>query len=95
MARPIKKLVTRRRRNVVALLAVALLLLAADASGAAALHRTTLVSGWLLFALIIGLAMYNVRKKIPVNMYVILYCAIEYNTATKREGCLLSLLFRL
>lgn len=66
MARPVSQLAKRRRRNVVIFLLLALLLLAADASGTAALHRTTLVSGWLLFAMIVGLAIYNLRKKIPV-----------------------------
>ena len=65
MAPPVKKFAARRRQNVVALLALIAILLAADASGAAALHRTAAASGWLLLALVVGLALYNLRKKLP------------------------------
>ena len=60
-----KKLAARRRQNIAALLGLSVLFLAVDASASAALHRTTMASGWLLLALIVGLALYNVRKKFP------------------------------
>ena len=60
-----KKLAARRRQNIVALLGLAALFLAVDASASAALQRTTMASGWLLLALIVGLTLYNVRKKFP------------------------------
>jgi len=51
--------------NTVLLLSLAVVLVLIDAAGSAALHRTTMASGWLLLALIVGLALYNVRKKLP------------------------------
>jgi hypothetical protein len=65
MAPPIKTLAIRRRLNAVLFLALAVVLVLIEAAGSAALHRTTMASGWLLLALIIGLALYNVRKKLP------------------------------
>ncbi|MCG8450115.1 MAG: hypothetical protein MI725_11125 [Pirellulales bacterium] len=60
-----KKLVARRRRNLMLLFVLALVLLVANAIGSAALYRTAVASGWLLLTLVVVLALYNVRKKLP------------------------------
>jgi len=63
MARAVKKRTFRRWRNVCLLLALALMVVAAEAIGSTALVKTGFASGWLLFVSVVGLALYNVRKK--------------------------------
>lgn len=65
MARPIKKRTVRRWRNFFLLLALIAMLLLAEAIGSAALLQTGLATGWLLLVSVVGLALYNVRKKFP------------------------------
>ena len=52
-------------RKLLFLLALTTLLLIAEASGSTALLTTGLATGWLLLVLVVGLALYNVRKKFP------------------------------
>jgi hypothetical protein len=66
-----------------------------EAAGSAALHRTTMASGWILLSLIVGLALYNVRKKLPflqlgnsatwlqIHIYVGLLSAIVFGMHLK------------
>jgi len=65
MARPVSKRTVRRWRKTFLLLALTTVLLLAEAIGSAALRKTGLATGWLLLALVVGLALYNVRKKFP------------------------------
>lgn len=65
MARPVKKRTVRRWRKLLLLLVLATVLLLAEAIGSAALLKTGLGTGWLLLVLVVGLALYNVRKKLP------------------------------
>lgn len=55
----------RRWRNIAILVVLAALLVAGDTLGRVSLHSTSKIVGWILAALIVGLAMYNVRKKLP------------------------------
>ena len=63
MARPIKKRTARRWQKLFLLLALIAVLLLAEAIGSAALLQTGLATGWLLLVSVVGLALYNVRKK--------------------------------
>lgn len=65
MARPVKKRTVRRWHKLLLLLVLTTLLLLAEAIGSAALLKTGLATGWLLLVLVVGLALYNVRKKFP------------------------------
>ncbi|MBI1902581.1 MAG: hypothetical protein HYS13_15880 [Planctomycetia bacterium] len=56
---------SRRRRNIRILAAVALLLIAADVILSVSLRAPHVLSGWILFSLVVLLALYNVRKKLP------------------------------
>ncbi len=59
------KLYARRWRNIVILAVLAVLLIVGDALCRVSLHSTSKILGWILAALIVGLAMYNVRKRLP------------------------------
>ena len=65
MARPVRRRIIRRYRKLFFLLALAAILLLAKAIGSTALLRTELATGWLLATLVVGLALYNLRKKFP------------------------------
>lgn len=65
MASTVKKLAVRRRRNIAVFLALAIIFLVIDAAASAALYRTAIPTGWLLSMVIVFLALYNVRKKLP------------------------------
>ncbi|MCF6287256.1 MAG: hypothetical protein L3K26_19050, partial [Candidatus Hydrogenedentes bacterium] len=55
----------RRRRNIVLLLITVGVVLAGDALFSLRMHRMPILSGWVLLLSIFGLALYNVRKKLP------------------------------
>jgi hypothetical protein len=55
----------RRRRNIRLLAAACLLLVAADVVLSLSLHAPHVLSGWSLLAVIVLLALYNVRKRFP------------------------------
>jgi hypothetical protein len=59
------KLAARRTRNLVILIAVTLVLVIVISLNSAALRNPARLSGWLLLGLIVFLAAYNVRKKLP------------------------------
>ena len=65
MARPVKKRTVRRWHKLLLLLVLATVLLLTEAIGSAALLKTGLATGWSLLVLVVGLALYNVRKKLP------------------------------
>jgi len=65
MARPVKKRTVRRWHKLLLLLVLATVLLLTEAIGSAALLKTGLATGWSLLVLVVGLALYNVRKKFP------------------------------
>lgn len=60
-----KTLAARRWRNIGILAAVSALLVAAEAVLSVSLHNIPRLSGWVLFSLVVVLALYNVRKKLP------------------------------
>lgn len=60
-----KTLAARRTRNLAITIGLTLVLLIAGKLGATALHDTARASGWLLLTLIVFLAAYNLRKKLP------------------------------
>lgn len=60
-----KTLNSRRLRNVALLIGLSLLLLAMGGITATALRDTARLSGWVLFTMIVFLAGYNLRKKLP------------------------------
>ena len=59
------RLATRRLRNLGVLAIVAVVVVASEAALSSRLVRTSFATGWLLLALVVGLAAYNVRKKVP------------------------------
>lgn len=66
MAESVTGLTRRRVRNV-AILAVAAIVLAGGAHLAeTTLHDTRFVTGWVLLSLIVGLALFDLRKRLPV-----------------------------
>lgn len=58
-------LAARRNRNIVILIISILVLIGFSAMSSTALQDTARRSGWLLFGLIVFLAAYNIRKKVP------------------------------
>jgi len=90
MARSVRKRTLRRWRKILLLLALATVLLIAEAIGSTALFTTGLATGWLLLVLVVGLALYNVRKKFPflplgsaatwlqIHIYVSLFSGILF-----------------
>jgi len=65
MARSVRKRTFRRWRKLLFLLVLATVLLIAEEIGSTALLMTRLATGWLLLVLVVGLALFNVRKKFP------------------------------
>ena len=61
-----RSLKTRRTRNVCLLIAVAVALLVCGYLQWTALRNTARSSGWILLSLVVFLALYNVRKKLPL-----------------------------
>jgi len=61
----VRKRTLQRWRKLLFLLALATVLLIAEAIGSTALLKTGLATGWLLLVLVVGLALYNLRKKLP------------------------------
>jgi len=55
----------RRWRNALFVVVLAIVVFAAEAVGSTALLKTSLATGWLLLVSIVGLALYNWRKKFP------------------------------
>lgn len=60
-----KTLAARRTRNLIIVSVLALVLIVLDKLSASALRDTARDSGWLLVTLIVFLAAYNLRKKLP------------------------------
>lgn len=60
-----RKLAWHHGRNLALLIALAVVLIIANQIASSTLERAPALTGWTLFALIIGLALYNVRKKLP------------------------------
>lgn len=60
-----KTLAARRTRNLIIVIALTLVLIAASALNTTALRDTARCSGWLLLGLVVFLASYNLRKKLP------------------------------
>lgn len=60
-----RKFAWRRCRNIVLLVAIALGLVVLDQLTSSTLKRAPALTGWVLFTLVIGLTMYNIRKKLP------------------------------
>lgn len=56
---------TRRLCALVILTVLVVCLIVASGLSALTLHRAPALSGWVLLALVVGLALYNVRKKFP------------------------------
>lgn len=65
MVQSMRKLAWRRCRNIALLVAVALVLIVIDQLTSSTLGRAPALTGWVLLALVVGLTMYNVRKKLP------------------------------
>lgn len=60
-----KHFAKRRTLSIVATVAVGLLLVAILRANAVSLHRPYFLSGWILAAAVVFLALFNVRKKLP------------------------------
>ena len=58
------KLRRRRCRNILIVIVLAILAIALDRLASLSLFRTTILSGWVLLCMVVGLALYNVRKKL-------------------------------
>ena len=58
--------VSRRRFNVTVTVFLALVIIGAFAVYDASLYQVSFLSGWVLFAVMLFLALYNVRKKLTV-----------------------------
>ncbi|MEK6237802.1 MAG: hypothetical protein N2C14_24085 [Planctomycetales bacterium] len=66
MAKSINRLSRRRARNLLLFILTVSALTAAETAHTLALRRSSILTGWLLFALVLILAAYHFRKRIPV-----------------------------
>ena len=65
MATEIKSFASRRTRDLAVLAISSALLIAVDFVATSAMRRTATFSGWSLLMLVIGLMLYNLRKRLP------------------------------